>query len=53
MAKEFEGLEKRLKAEMHIDLFRTTLKKYQNGKRLAMMEYMDSESRNSLPFTKD
>ncbi len=28
-------------------------KKYQTGKRQAMMEYMVSGSRNSLPFTTD
>ena len=41
------------KAEIHIDLLKTTLNKYQIGKRLAMMEYMASGSRNSPPFTTD
>ena len=53
MAKEFKGLEEGLKAEIHIDLLKTTLKKYQIGKCLAMMEYMDSGSRNSPPFMID
>ena len=30
-----------------------TLKKYQTGKRQAMIEYMDSGLRNSPPFTTD
>ena len=51
MAKELEGLEKYRKSEIHIDLLRTTLKKYQIGKHQAMIEYMDS--RNSPPFTTD
>ena len=34
MAKELEGIE----VEMHIDLFRTILKKYQIGKRQAIMK---------------
>ena len=42
MKKEFEGLEKDPKAEIHIDLLNT--KKYQTGKRQAMMEYIDSSS---------
>ena len=41
MAKELEGLEGP-KTEIHIDLLRMTLKKYQIVKRQAMMEYMDS-----------
>ena len=41
------------KAEIHINLLRTTLKKYQIGKRQAIMEYMDSGSRNSTPFRTD
>ena len=53
ITKEFEGLEEGPKAELHIDLLKTTLKKYQIGKRQAMMEYMDSGSRNSPPFTTD
>ena len=50
MAKELEGLEEGPKAEIHIDLLRTTLKKHQIGKRQAMMAYMDSSSRNSPSF---
>ena len=53
MAKDLKGLKEGPKAEIHIYLLRTTLKKYQIGKRLAMMEYMDSDSRNSLPFMTD
>ena len=53
MAKELEGLEEGLKAEIHIDLLRTTLKIYQNGKRQAMMEYMDTGFKISPPFTTD
>ena len=53
MAKELEGLEEGLKTEIHINLLRTTLKKYQIGKRQTMMEYMDSDSRNSPPFMTD
>ena len=48
-----EGLVEGPKAEIHIDLLKTTLKKYQTGKRLAMMEYMVSRSRNPSPFTTD
>ena len=44
------GLEEGPKAEIHIDLLKITLKKYQSGKRQAMMEYMVSGSRNSPPF---
>ena len=47
MKKGLEGLEKGSKAEIHIDLHKTTLKKYQTGKRQAMMEYMVS----GLKFT--
>ena len=47
MTKEL-GLEEGPKAEIHT---KTTLKKYQIGKRQTMMEYMDSGSRNSSPFT--
>ena len=49
MTRELEGP----KAEIHVDLLKTTLKKYQTGKRLAMMEYMVSGSRNPPPFTTD
>ena len=53
MTKELERLKQRPKAEIHIDLLKTTLKRYQTGKRQAMMEYMDSGSSNSPPFTTD
>ena len=53
MTKELEGLEEGPKAEIYIDLHKTTLKKHQIGKRQAMMEYMVSGSRNSPPFTTD
>ena len=46
MAKELEELEEEPKAEIHLDLLKTTKKKYQIGKLQAMMEYMDSGSRN-------
>ena len=48
MTKELERLEEGPKAEIYIDLLKATLKKYKIGKRQAMMEYMDSGSRNSL-----
>ena len=47
------GLEEGPKAEMHIDLLRMTLKNIKFGKRQAMMEYLDSNSRNSPPFITD
>ena len=53
MMRGLEGLKEGPKVEIHIDLHKKTLKKYQNGKRLAMMEYMGSGSRNSPPFTTD
>ena len=53
MTRELEGLEEGPKAEILIDLLKTTLKKYQTGKRQAMIEYMVSGSRNSPPFTTD
>ena len=49
--REQEELEEGQKAEIHTDLLKTTLKKYQTGKRQAMMEYMVSGSRSSPPFT--
>ena len=52
MTKALEGLEEDPKAEIHIDLLRITLKKYQFGKHQTMREYRDSGSRNSPPFTK-
>ena len=53
MTKELEGFEGGPKAEIHIDLLKTTLKKYETGKHQAMMEYMVSATRNSPPFTTD
>ena len=38
MTTELEVLEEGPKAEIHIELFKTALKKYQTGKRQAMME---------------
>ena len=51
MTRELEGLKEGPKAEIHTELLKTTLKKYQTGKRQAMMEYM--VLRNSSPFTTD
>ena len=51
MTRELQGLEEGSKAEIHIDLLKKTLKKYQTGKRQAKTEYMVSGSRNSPPFT--
>ena len=53
MTKELEGLKEGPKAEMLIDLLKTTLEKYRTGKRQAIMEYMVSGSRNSPPFMTD
>ena len=53
MTRELEGIKESPKTEIHIDLLKKTLKKYQTGKRQAMMEYMVSDSRNSPPFTTD
>ena len=53
MSRELEGLEEGPKGKIHIDLLKTTLKKYQIGKGKAMMEYIVSSSRNSRPFTTD
>ena len=50
---DLQGIEEGRKAEIHVDLLRTTLKKYQIKKRQAMMEYMDSGSRNSPPSMKE
>ena len=51
--KELEGLEEDPKAEINMDLLKTTLKKYLTRKHQAMMEYMVSGSRNSPPFKTD
>ena len=53
MTKEIKGLEEGSKVEIHIDLLKKTQKRYQTGKHQDMMEYMDSGSRNSPPFTAD
>ena len=53
ITRKLEGLEEGPKAEIHTDLLKTTLKKYQTGKRQPMMECMVSGSRNSPPFTTD
>ena len=53
MTRELERLEEGPKAEIHTDILKTTLKKYQTGKCQATMEYMVSGSRNSPPFTTD
>ena len=43
MTRELEGLEEGPKPEIHTDLLKITLlKKYQTGKKQAMMEYMVS-----------
>ena len=52
MAKYLKELEEGPKAEILIDLLRTT-QKNQTEKRQAMMEYVDFVSRNSPPFTTD
>ena len=44
---KLEGLEENPEAEIHIDLLKMTLKTYQTGKCLAMMEFMVSGSKNS------
>ena len=51
--RELEEFYEVSKVEIHIDLLKTTLKKYQAGKRQARIEYMVSGSRNSIPFTTD
>ena len=48
MTRELEGPDESSKAEIHIDLLKTTLKKYQTGKRQAVMEHMVSGSRIHL-----
>ena len=53
MTRESEGLKKGPEAEIHIDLLKATLKKYQTGNRQAMMENVVSVSRNSPPLTTD
>ena len=53
MVKELERLEEGPKAEIHLDLQKISLKKYQIGKRQAIMDYMDYDSRNSPLFMTD
>ena len=53
ITRELDGLEEGPKIEILVNLLKTTLKKYQTGKRQAIMEYMASGSRNSPPFTTD
>ena len=53
MTRELEWLKEGPKAEINIELPQKTQKRYQTGKRQDMMEYMDSGSRNSPPFTTD
>ena len=53
MTRELEGLEECPKAEIHINLLKTTLNKYQTEKHQTIMEYMVSVSRNSPPFTRN
>ena len=53
MTKELEGLEESPEVEIHVGTLKMKLKKSHTGKRLAMMEYMVSGSRNSPPFTTD
>ena len=53
MTRELDEFKEGLKAEIHSNLLRTTLKGYQIGKRQAMMVYMVSGSRNSPLFTTD
>ena len=52
ITRELEGLKENPKAEIHIDLLKMT-QKLQTRKRLAMLVYMVSGSRNSVPFTTD
>ena len=51
MTRELEVLEEGPKVEIHIELLKKTLKSYQTGKCQAIMENMDSGSRNSTPLT--
>ena len=50
--KEFKELEEDHEANIHLDFLRfITRKKYQFGKRRAMMEFMDSGFKHSRPST--
>ena len=49
MGKELEGLEEGARAKINRDSPRETLKKYQIGKRHAMMVYIDSGSKEERP----
>ena len=53
MTRALEGFEEIPKAEILIDLLKTTIRKYQTGKRQAIMKYIVSCSRNSFQFTTD
>ena len=53
MEKELERLEEGLKAKIHLDSLRATLKKYQIGKHQAVMAYMDTSFNQSLPSMTD
>ena len=53
MNKELEGPEEGPKAEIQIDLLKSTLKKYQTGKRQATIEYIVFGSRNTHLFLTD
>ena len=53
MEKELKGLEEGPKAKIHIDWLRATPPKYQTGKFQAMIAYLVSGSKNSLPFMTD
>ena len=48
MTRELEGLEEGPNAKIHIDLLKTTQKKYPTGNRQAMMEYMASSKKVHL-----
>ena len=48
MGRELQGPEEGHKAKIHLIHSEQYLKKYQIGKRQAMMEYMDSSLKNSL-----
>ena len=47
--KELKGLDVGSKTNMHLESLRATLQKYQIGKLLAMMTYIDSNLKNTPP----
>ena len=53
MIRELKGLEEGRKRKYTSIYSKRQKKKYQTGKRQAMMEYVVSGSRNSPPFTTD